>query len=151
MRGLWGRRIVALVIDAAIITLFLWVLMAVLYPLIALLNIFPILSLWLPLTAFLIIYYFTYFENKYRVTPGKNVMKLRVQSLKGNMNNKKAFIRNLSKIFWFPLIIDIIIGFAIGKTRERFLDHVANTEVVDANKESILRSNDEEIVIERDN
>lgn len=149
MQGLWSRRIVALFIDATIITLFLWVLVAVLYPLIALLNIYLILSLWLPLTAIFIISYFTYFEHKYGVTPGKNVMKLKVRSLKGSMNYKRALIRNLSKILWIPLVIDIIIGFALGKPRQRYLDRAAGTEVIDATKEPILRSNYEEIVVER--
>jgi uncharacterized RDD family membrane protein YckC len=129
MQGLWNKRLIALIIDATIITLFLWILVALIYPLIALVNLFPILNLWLPLAAILIISYFTYFEGKYSVTPGKTVMKLKVKSLEENMNYRKALIRNLSKILWLPLIADIIIGFAFGRPRQRFLDRLANTEV----------------------
>lgn len=151
MQGFWGKRLVALIIDIAIITLFLWVLVAILYPLIAAVNIYQILRLWLPLTAVLIIIYFTYFEGRYGVTPGKSVMKLKVKSLEGNMNYWKAFIRNLSKIFWLPLIVDVIIGFVLGSPRRRVLDRLAKTAVFSTDeKEVSLDREAEEITVEKD-
>jgi len=130
MAGLWGRRLVALIIDAVIITLFLWVILALIYPLLAFTNLFALAGFWLPLTAVVIIAYFTYFEGKYSITPGKKVMKLKVKGLNGDLNYRKAFVRNLSKILWIPLIPDVIIGFALGKPRERWLDRLAKTEVI---------------------
>lgn len=130
MPGLWGRRLVALIIDAAIITLFLWVILAVIYPVIAFANLFFLLNLWIPVAALLIIAYFTYFEGKYSVTPGKKVMKLKVKALNNGMNNRKAFIRNLSKILWLPLIVDVLVGFAYGSPRDRYLDRLSKTEVI---------------------
>ncbi len=130
MPGLWGKRLVALIVDFLIITLILWVVVAVIYPVIALLNIFALFNIWVPLAAIVIVVYFTYFEGKYSTTPGKNIMKLKVMATKGKMGYKKAFIRNLSKILWLPLIIDVIIGFAMGKPRERYLDRLAKTDVV---------------------
>jgi uncharacterized RDD family membrane protein YckC len=134
MPGLWGKRLVALIIDAVIITLILWVILALIYPLLALANLFFLANLWIPLAVLLIIVYFTYFEGRYSATPGKNVMKLRVKALKGKMGYRKAFIRNLSKILWLPLIVDVIIGFALGSPRERYLDRLAKTEVVKADE-----------------
>ncbi len=129
MQGLWGKRLVALIIDMAILTLLLWVIIAVIYPLIALANIFSILSFWIILAAVLIIGYFTYFEGKYGASLGKDVMRLRVKALQGNMGYRKAFIRNLSKILWVPLIVDVIVGFAFGSPRDRYLNRLAKTEV----------------------
>lgn len=134
MAGLWGKRLVALIIDALIITLLLWVIVAVIYPLIALLNLFILFNIWVPIAAILIVAYFTYFEGKYRTTPGKNVMKLKIRATEGKMGYKKALIRNLSKILWVPLIVDVIVGFIMGKPRERYLDRLAKTEVVKAEK-----------------
>lgn len=140
MPGLWGKRIVALIVDFLIITLLLYVIVAVIYPVIALTKLFIVFNyLWIPIAAILIVAYFTYFEGKYGTTPGKNFMNLRVRPLKGNMTNKKAFIRNLSKILWLPLIIDILIGFAQSKPRERYLDRVAKTEVI--RKDEVERPN----------
>ncbi|MEN6593177.1 MAG: RDD family protein, partial [Methanobacterium sp.] len=85
---------------------------------------------WVPLAAVVIVAYFTYFEGKYSTTPGKNVMKLKVRAIKGEIGYKKTLIRNLSKILWFPLVVDVIVGLAMGKPRERYLDRLAKTEVV---------------------
>ena len=130
MQGSWGRRFIALVVDAVIITLFSWILVALIYPVVALTNSFQVLGFWLLLLAFIIIVYFTYFEGKYDVTPGKNLMKLKVKSLNGDMSYRKAFIRNLSKILWLPLIVDLLVGFIFESPRKRYLDRLAKTEVV---------------------
>lgn len=130
MPGLWGKRLVALIIDALIITLLLWVIVAVIYPVIVLINLLVLFNIWVPLAAVVIVAYFTYFEGKYSTTPGKNVMKLKVRAIKGEIGYKKTLIRNLSKILWFPLVVDVIVGFAMGKPRERYLDRLAKTEVV---------------------
>ncbi len=130
MPGLWGKRFVALIVDFLIITLLLWVIVAVIYPVIVLLNLFVLFNIWVPLAAIMIVIYFTYFEGKYGTTPGKNVMKLKVRATKGEIGYSKALIRNLSKILWVPLVVDVIVGFAMGKPRERYLDRLAKTEVV---------------------
>jgi uncharacterized RDD family membrane protein YckC len=130
MQGLWSRRFVALIIDVVIISLFSWILVAVIYPVVAFTNSFQVLGFWLPLVAVIIIVYFTYFEGKYGATPGKTLMKLKVKAQNGDMSYMKAFIRNLSKILWLPLIVDLIVGFAFGSPRKLYLDRLAKTEVV---------------------
>jgi uncharacterized RDD family membrane protein YckC len=130
MQELWGKRVAAFIIDMVIVTLLLWVVIAIVYPLIALANIFSILSFWIILAAILIIGYFTFFEGKYGASLGKIIMRLKVKALQGKMDYKKAFIRNLSKILWVPMIVDLIIGFAGGSPRDRYLNRLAKTEVV---------------------
>jgi uncharacterized RDD family membrane protein YckC len=130
MPGLWKKRLLALIVDFLIITLLLWVIVAVIYPVIAFLNLFALFIIWIPIAAILIVAYFTYFEGKFSTTPGKNVMKLKIRVKEGKMTFRTALIRNLSKILWFPLIIDVIVGFAKGKPRERYLDRLAKTEVI---------------------
>lgn len=130
MAGLWGKRFVSLIIDALIITLFLWVIISVIYPLIVYVNLFILLYVWIPLAAALIVVYFTYFEGKYKTTPGKNIMKLKIIAVKGNMGYKKALIRSLSKILWLPLIIDVLLGLVLSSPKKRLLDRLAKTDVV---------------------
>ncbi len=130
MAGLWGKRFAALVVDFIMVTLFLWVIIALLYPVIAMANLFALLNVWVPIAAVIIIVYFTYFEGKYSTTPGKNLMKLKIKALKREMNYKKAFIRSLSKILWLPLILDVIIGLFMSSPKKRLLDRLAKTEVV---------------------
>jgi uncharacterized RDD family membrane protein YckC len=129
MQNLWGKRFAALIIDFLIIMIITWVLSAIIYPLIAVANIYEILNYWLIVTALIIIGYFTYFEGKSGTTPGKNVMKIKVVADDGEINYQKAFIRNLSKILWAPLIVDVIAGYAAGNSKLRYLDKVAGTDV----------------------
>jgi len=127
---LWGKRVAALIIDFFVISLVIWIISALLYPLIALAGGFGILNYWLLLVALIIIGYFTYLEGNYNTTFGKTIMKIRVEADKGNMGYKKALVRNLSKILWVPLIIDLLAGYASGNSKIRYLDKIAGTDVV---------------------
>lgn len=128
MQNLWGKRVTALIIDSLIILLIIWILSAIIYPLIAMVNIYDVLNYWLIVTVLIIIGYFTYFEEK-GTTPGKNMMKIKVVADNGEMNYQKAFIRNISKILWVPLIVDVIAGYVAGNSKLRYLDKVAGTDV----------------------
>lgn len=145
MQEYWGTRLVALIIDAIFITLLMWVLTALLYPLLAASNLYPILNLWYLLVGIVILVYFTIMEGKWSTTLGKGLMKLRVQATSGEMNYKKAFIRNLSKFLWIPLVVDVGIGFATGEkgNKPRYLDKVARTRVV---KMDVLPNNQHQII-----
>lgn len=78
--------------------------------------------------------YFTFLESSASgASLGKRVMGLKVQMLNGSkVTVNKAFMRNVSKIFWPILIIDLIIGFATPgpDSRQRYFDRVAGTTVV---------------------
>jgi len=132
MTGLWGRRIVALLIDALFITLLLWVFTAVVYLIIAWTNTYYILNFWPILLGLIILLYFTLLEGKWATTLGKGALKLRVEAREGNLNYSKAFLRNLSKFLWVPLILDVIIGFSVSSrgSRQLYLDKLAGTEVL---------------------
>ena len=129
MQNLWGKRFAALIIDFLIVILITWVFSAIVYPLIAAANIFGILNYWLIVAALIIIVYFTYFEGKLGTTPGKDIMKIEVFVDNGEMDYRKAFIRNLSKILAIPLILDIVIDYMVGNSKLRYLDEVAGTDV----------------------
>ncbi len=131
MQELWGKRIVALIIDAIFITLFMWVLTAILYPLIAFTNLYFVFNFWIILWGFLIVTYFTLMEGKWSTTLGKGLLKLKVQSRDFDMNYKIALTRNISKFLWIPLLIDLAMGFMGSKAnKRRYLDDFANTEVI---------------------
>ncbi len=130
MQKLLGKRITALIIDAFAVSLIIWILSALIYPLIALAGAFEILNYWLILAALIIIGYFTYLEGNYSTTFGKTIIRIKVISDEGNMDYRKAFIRNLSKILWIPLIIDLILGYTSGNSKIRYMDKIAGTDVV---------------------
>ena len=130
MENLWGRRFVALIVDIIILTLFMYIVTAVIFLLFAGVGIFSVLNYWIFMAAIIIIVYFTFMEGKTNSTLGKNLLKLQVMTFNGNMGYKKAFIRSLSKILYIPLIVDVLIGFIFGDSNDRILDKVSDTYVV---------------------
>jgi uncharacterized RDD family membrane protein YckC len=135
MENFWGRRFAALLVDIVIVTLLLWIISSLIFLLMAGLGIFSVLNYWIFIGAILIIVYFTYMEGKTSSTLGKRLFKLKVKAKDGDMNYKTAFIRNLSKILWVPLIVDVILGFIFVDSNDRFLDQVSGTYVVNDEKQ----------------
>jgi uncharacterized RDD family membrane protein YckC len=141
MENFWGQRFKALLVDIIIITLILWIISSLVFLLMAGIGIFSVLNLWIFIGAILIIVYFTYMEGKTSSTLGKRLFKLKVKAKDGDMNYKKAFIRNLSKILWIPLIVDVILGFIFVDSNDRILDQVSGTYVVNAEEQGKKLSN----------
>ena len=137
MENFWGRRFAALLIDIIILTLFMYVVSAIVFVLFAQVGIFSSLNYWIFIGAIIIIAYFTLMEGKTGSTFGKKLFKLNVKAFNGNVGYAKAFIRNLSKIYYFPLIVDVILGFIFGDSNDRILDQISGTYVTseDNNKE----------------
>jgi uncharacterized RDD family membrane protein YckC len=72
-------------------------------------------------------------------TVGKHLMFLKVVSTLNynyfsKITYKQAFLRNLSKIYWIPILFDMLIGRFVGPTNERILGKISRTEVVDENE-----------------
>ncbi len=141
MGNFWSRRFIALVVDIIILTLLMWILSAIVFMIGAGVGIFSSLSYWIFIAAVIIIVYFTYLEGKSSMTLGKRMFNLKVVAENGDMNYKKAFIRNLSKILYLPLIVDLILGFIFVKSNDRLLDKISGTYVVPADQE--IKSNND--------
>lgn len=130
MEYYWGRRLGALIVDIIILTLFMWILSLVIFLITAGVGVFSALNYWIFIGALIIIVYFTYMEGKTGSTFGKRLLNLKVEAREGSLDYRKAFIRNLSKILYLPLIIDVILGFLFGDSNDRILDKVSGTYVV---------------------
>ena len=143
MEKFWGRRFAALLVDIIILTLFMYVVSAVVFLLFAQLGIFSVLNYWIIIAAIIIIVYFTIMEGITDSTLGKRLLKLKVKAVNGNVGYRKAFIRSLSKIYYFPLILDVILGFIFVNSNDRILDKISGTYVVseNENKQKGLRNN----------
>ena len=78
----------------------------------------------------LIIVYFVLCEKYYGATVGKSLMYLQVRSRNGAFISwPQAIIRNLTKIYWLPIIFDWAIGRALNT--DRILNHITKTVVID--------------------
>jgi len=133
----WLLRFVAFIIDSIII----FIVASIIYFLVILtvLASGSWLALWgsyllLPfLFGILELIYFVFMEVSYGPTVGKKVLGLEVQTVNGSkVTFDKAFIRNMSKIYWLFLLIDWVSAIAIPghDQRQKYTDRIAGTTVV---------------------
>ncbi|RLI10422.1 hypothetical protein DRO42_01305 [Candidatus Bathyarchaeota archaeon] len=135
----WGSRLVAYIIDSIIVgvtaAVIGWLLT---FPLIigALIN-----GRWwtwrgvfgLPLSMGVVqVLYFTLIEGGYGASIGKQFMGLKVVDAEGNPPSfMKALIRNISKVYWALLLLDILIGLLSRfDPRQKYTDQIAGTKVI---------------------
>ena len=138
----WLKRLVALIIDGIIVGL----VVVVIFALIAVMTVLPSYFAYGygPLTVLfggatvvvgvLLILYFPLAEITYGATIGKSVMKLKVVGKTGAKPTfVEAFVRNISKIYWLLLLLDVIVGLATQKGyQQKYSDHLMGTSVVPA-------------------
>ncbi|MDH5448930.1 MAG: RDD family protein [Candidatus Bathyarchaeota archaeon] len=135
----WIKRLVAFIIDSIIVWIGTLIIAAIIT--IPLIIIAAVAGLpWFIFNPFvfpffagvLSVLYFAFFESSYGWTFGKKIMNLKTVKLGGQMPPlDAAFIRNVSKIYWILVLIDVIIGLATpGDPHQRVSDRMARTTVV---------------------
>ncbi|MEM2102406.1 MAG: RDD family protein [Candidatus Bathyarchaeia archaeon] len=132
LQDYWIRRFVAFIIDAVILSVATWILIGIIA--IASLGFwwwtnmlaFPFLSgiFWLLYSACM--------EYFYGFTIGKRIMALRVMKTDGKrLTLDLAFLRNVTKIYWVLLLLDIVVALALpGDPTQKYTDRFARTSVV---------------------
>jgi uncharacterized RDD family membrane protein YckC len=142
----WIRRVVAYIVDwivVSIVTAIIFLVISVGAGLASVAIAGPsIANFFLPfgpiglgifgLEALFFLLYFTFSEGVCHRTLGKSLMGLEVRTTDGTpLDVPKAFVRNISKIYWLLLLLDLIGGFFTKVTPgQRFLDRLAGTIVV---------------------
>ena len=132
----WAWRLMAIIVDAIIV----YVVLGILALLIAvpaflagggvlLAGVFGGLAfLW----GIIFVLYFAVTESVWGASIGKRVFNLKVTSKTGsNPTFGEAFVRNISKIYWLLLLLDVIVGLAVSKGyNQKYSDHLMGTSVV---------------------
>ena len=138
--ALFGKRAVAYILDFFVVSAFMWIFSYLAYFFINYFNMFQIYHYFVFVLPILILLYFTILEKSIGATIGKRLMFIEVKSTvprRGRLGRdysltfSQALIRSLSKIYWFPIIIDVILGRITGKAR--LLDGITRTTVVEEN------------------
>jgi uncharacterized RDD family membrane protein YckC len=154
VRNHWARRLIAFVIDAVIVTVALAIIAVVVsIPFLIGLSFafttggaFPAWwnawwGVWLggliPLVVFL---YFFLAEGLYGRTLGKEITGLRVQRVDGKpMDLRNSFVRNISKIYWVLLLIDVAVGLGThGEMSQKWSDRYIGTKVEEKTRMTII-------------
>jgi uncharacterized RDD family membrane protein YckC len=135
----WVRRVIAFVIDAVIVYFLLGLLVILAATsFLALSNpgVFGALvgSTFTFLVGVILVLYFVAFEVLAGASIGKRVMGLKVVASGGRAPNAiEALVRNISKLYWLLLVLDVIVGLAVSKGyTQKYGDKLMGTSVVDA-------------------
>ena len=130
MATVFTRRIIAYIIDFFVISAFMWIIAYLISILFDPYNLNPVYHTFQYIVPVLILVYFISLEKLKGATVGKSLMYLRVVSRNGyRISWLQAIIRNLTKIFWFPIIFDWGIGRILAR-RDRLLGIFTKTVVV---------------------
>lgn len=150
----WARRLIAFVIDTVIVTVAL-VIIAVVVSIPYLVGLsfssttvgaFPAWwgawwGFWFGGVGSLILFlYFFLAEGVYGRTLGKEIMGLRVQRVDGKtMDMRSSLIRNISKIYWVLLLIDVAVGLGThGEMSQKWSDRYIGTKVEEKTRMTII-------------
>ena len=135
----WVRRLIAFVVDAVVVSIAVGVL--------ALIFAIPLFFFAGPaafaavlagaysfVVGIILVLYFTFAESLAGASFGKRIFELRVATADGRPPTPgEAFLRNISKVYWVLLLIDVVLGLATTKKyTQKFSDRYAGTEVVEA-------------------
>jgi uncharacterized RDD family membrane protein YckC len=141
-QGYWIERIVAYVIDSIIIYVIAGILAFLIFLPFFFAGGFGFYSFFYlagfgifgVFTGLLYLLYFTFFDAMRGGTVGKSLFHLKVTTSNGQHPNiGQAFVRNLSKIYWLLLLLDVIVGLATDNDYKRkFSDKYIGTIVVKA-------------------
>jgi len=137
--GHWILRVVAFIIDSIIIGIVTYIIFSVvLYSLLFTGGLYWLYlgygyALIFPfILGILEVLYFAILDVAWSGTIGKRIMGLQVQMTNGNkVAFDKAFIRNISKIYWLLLLLDWVVAlFTPGADkRQKYTDRMAGTTV----------------------
>lgn len=129
MATIFTRRVIAYVIDFFVVSAFMWIVSYLIYFILNPSHVHSVYQYFPIVVPILIMVYFVCCEVIKAATVGKALMYLQVKSRNGaNITVAQAFVRNLSKIFWIPILFDWILGKFLG--RDRILSEITRTVVV---------------------
>lgn len=130
----WIKRIIAIVIDSIIVGIATTIVfIAFFFPQFLANPIWFFNWMSFPFAMGLIhVIYFTITESSYGHTIGKGMVDLKVVAVDGGRPSlERVFIRNISKIYWIFLILDVIGGFFTATDpHQKYSDRIARTTVV---------------------
>ncbi|MBZ9570675.1 RDD family protein [Methanobrevibacter sp. TMH8] len=135
MTNLFKKRTLAYIADYFVVMAVMWIIAELLVVVVFPFGAFFIYEYLIILAPFVGMIYFVLLEKNLGTTVGKHLLFIKVVSNSkknyySNISYVQAIIRNLSKIYWFPIIIDVIIGRIFGSSNERILGRISRTEVI---------------------
>ena len=130
MVSVFSRRIIAYVLDFFVVSAFMWIISYLVFFVTGPNNVDSIYAIFPYLAPILGYIYFVFFEKTKGATVGKALLYLEVRSRNGaRISWAQSIVRNLTKIFWIPIIFDWLFGKVLNT--DRILNNITRTTVVD--------------------
>lgn len=130
MATVFTRRVIAYIIDFFVMSALMWIVSFLLFSAIGHEGFYSVYQTLIYVVPVLIFLYFVLCEKFMGATVGKALMYLQVRSKNGaKISWPQALVRNLTKIYWVPIIFDWLIG-KLLKT-DRILNNITRTIVID--------------------
>jgi uncharacterized RDD family membrane protein YckC len=149
----WARRLIAFAIDAIMITVVVAIIaIALSVPFLISLS-FPSTTAgtfpawwnawwgaWFGGLIPLVVFVYFFLAEGFYGTLGKEIMGLRVQRVDGNpIDFRSSFVRNISKINWALLLIDVAVGLGMhGEMSQKWSDRYIGTKVEERTRMTII-------------
>ena len=115
--------------DFFVVSAFVWIIAYLLSLIVRPGDYYSVYQSMLIISPILTLVYFILCEKFFGATVGKSLMYLEVKSRNGyDINWAQAIVRNLTKIYWFPILFDWLIGKILKK--DRILNEIARTVVI---------------------
>ena len=128
---IFSKRIVAYILDFIILSAFMSVVSYFIYGLVGAKNVYSVYQFFPYFVPVLIFVYFVVTEKLAAASMGKAIMGLEVKSKNGaDISWLQAIVRNLTKIYWIPIIFDWLVGKILGT--DRILNDITRTVVINA-------------------
>lgn len=130
MATVFTRRVIAYIIDFFVMSALMWIVSFLLFSAVGHKDFYSVYQALIYVVPVLIFLYFVLCEKFMGATVGKSLMYLQVRSKNGaKISWPQAIVRNLTKIYWVPIVFDWLIG-KVLKT-DRILNNITRTIVID--------------------
>ena len=131
MVSVFSRRVIAYVLDFFVVSAFMWIISYFLSFVISPLDISSVYAYFPYFVPVLGYVYFVVLETFKGATIGKALMFLEVRSKNGaKINLPQSIVRNLTKIYWIPIIFDWLVGRFMNT--DRLFGNLTRTVVVNS-------------------
>jgi uncharacterized RDD family membrane protein YckC len=129
MTTVFSKRVIAYVLDFIALSAFMWIVSYFIYALMGSKNVYSVYQFLPFIVPVLILIYFVIFEKLAGASIGKAIMNIQVKSKNGSdISWPQAIVRNITKIYWFPIIFDWLIGKFLHS--DRLFNKITQTIVV---------------------
>ena len=131
MSTVFTKRVIAYVLDFIVVSALMWIVSYFLFGIIGPQKVYDAYRYLPYVVPVLIFVYFVLLEKLAGASIGKAIMNIQVRSKNGaNISWLQAIVRNLTKIFWVPIIFDWLIGKFLRT--DRLFNNITRTTVVNA-------------------